>query len=672
MNVRTIPALRFCIKMSSPMNLSQFLLQRLHSLGTKTIFGVPGDFVMHFMDKIQEYPDMSLLPTSNELTAAYMADAYAKASDGGVGCLCVTYGVGSLSALNGIALSYAENVPVILISGLPSSVEWQDAYEGKTFVHHTTGTSSSLSYEAECFRPVTCGIATLGQDPVQNCIDIDAALYDCVTLRRPILIQIPLDVVDLPLLEPTIHPSILATRNFRHEAYLAHDMGDMVSAQATVAIVEELIVKAKADNKKYPLALHLGVELQHYYQTNDAVRTKLDGLIHLHRLPFTCDLLGRSVFDDTHPLFLGPFNGNDGRDNGIHAVMSDAGCVLCLGSRFYDASMKEATADKRYVWIRDRHATNGETVIQNVTVCSVIDILEESLAKHLPRYTTPCEGLKEGLPRTCDCDLRDENKLHAKWSFNEIVKHIPPCATVVSDIGDVAFRFNQHRLPAFSKLVHNNFYKSIGYALPASVGAYFALKDSRLFRESSNAQTQPEEPFVVCVAGDGAIHMTIQAFSEMLNHKCNILVCVWNNREYGIEKVLHPNGDVYNDLFEWDYSSAPHFFCHNRERQGPHHHIYSSTHNSVNTPSELTAFLTSLSTSSHHGPAILDIRLPKLDMSSPLKVWGTGLDDKMASHIEKIVTITIEKNEATKKHPERELVNDERAEYAPGTGITHL
>src|SRR5512140_534821 len=94
-----------------------YLLARLKEIGVDHLFGVPGDFVLGFLNQVLK-SDVKYVGTCNELNAAYAADGYARIR--GIGALVSTYGVGELSAINGVAGAFAERVPVIIITGSPA------------------------------------------------------------------------------------------------------------------------------------------------------------------------------------------------------------------------------------------------------------------------------------------------------------------------------------------------------------------------------------------------------------------------------------------------------------------------------------------------------------------------------------------------------------------------
>ncbi|HAH14149.1 MAG TPA: indolepyruvate decarboxylase, partial [Pantoea agglomerans] len=117
----------------STFTVGDYLLTRLQEIGVKHLFGVPGDYNLQFLDHVIAHPAISWVGCANELNAAYAADGYARCN--GAGALLTTFGVGELSAINGIAGSYAEYLPVIHIVGAPAT---QAQLQGDC-VHHSLG-----------------------------------------------------------------------------------------------------------------------------------------------------------------------------------------------------------------------------------------------------------------------------------------------------------------------------------------------------------------------------------------------------------------------------------------------------------------------------------------------------------------------------------------------------
>src|ERR1700733_8182105 len=105
----------------SEVPLGKYIFERIRSLGIEHIFGVPGDFNLNLLDHLSS-SNVQWVGTCNELNAAYAADGYARIRDL-PGVLITTYGVGELSAINGIAGAYAEHVPIIHIVGMTSRLQ---------------------------------------------------------------------------------------------------------------------------------------------------------------------------------------------------------------------------------------------------------------------------------------------------------------------------------------------------------------------------------------------------------------------------------------------------------------------------------------------------------------------------------------------------------------------
>jgi indolepyruvate decarboxylase len=132
----------------------QHVLARLREIGIADVFGVPGDYAFPIDDAICNDPAMRWIGCCNELNAAYAADGYARIK--GVAALCTTYGVGELSAINGIAGAYAEHLPVFHLVGMPNL----PTQAARSIIHHTLGNG-----EYDLFRrmsePVVCAHALM-------------------------------------------------------------------------------------------------------------------------------------------------------------------------------------------------------------------------------------------------------------------------------------------------------------------------------------------------------------------------------------------------------------------------------------------------------------------------------------------------------------------------------
>jgi TPP-dependent 2-oxoacid decarboxylase len=121
------------------------VLDRLHRLGVRHIFGIPGDYVLNLYKLIETSP-ITHIGTTREDCAGFAADAYARIN--GIGAVCVTYCVGGLNTVNAIACAYAERSPVVLLTGSPGLCE----RACNPYLHHMV---RDFSTQREVFERMT-------------------------------------------------------------------------------------------------------------------------------------------------------------------------------------------------------------------------------------------------------------------------------------------------------------------------------------------------------------------------------------------------------------------------------------------------------------------------------------------------------------------------------------
>ena len=171
--------------------LAAYIFHRLRQLGISHIFGCPGDFNLNFLDHLYTVPSMKWVGTCNELNGAYAADGYAR-ERGLPGVLVTTYGVGELSAINGVAGAFSEHVPIVHIVGTTSRLARRD----RIMIHHTLGENWDHDTFQRMSEPVRSAVAFLLDDKTFT-RDVDAILETCVKSRKPVYLYIPMDVPDI-------------------------------------------------------------------------------------------------------------------------------------------------------------------------------------------------------------------------------------------------------------------------------------------------------------------------------------------------------------------------------------------------------------------------------------------------------------------------------------------
>ncbi len=173
------------------MTVIQHVLSRLWEIGVDAVFGVPGDYAFPVNDAICDDPNIRWIGCCNELNAGYAADGYARIK--GIGALSTTYGVGELSAINAVAGSYAEHLPIFHLVGMPH----MSVQSARIPMHHTLGNG-----EFDLFRrmsePVVCAHAVL--TPENAAYETERLIAEALYHRRPVYMGFSGDLAEQPVL----------------------------------------------------------------------------------------------------------------------------------------------------------------------------------------------------------------------------------------------------------------------------------------------------------------------------------------------------------------------------------------------------------------------------------------------------------------------------------------
>src|ERR1700741_1393337 len=134
--------------------VGSYLAARLSQIGLKHHFAVAGDFNLVLLDQLLRNKQLEQVYCCNELNCGYSAEGYARAC--GAAAVVVTFSVGGLSAINAVAGAYAENLPVILVSGAPNTNDRATEH----LLHHTLATHD-FTYQLEMAKRITCAAVSI-------------------------------------------------------------------------------------------------------------------------------------------------------------------------------------------------------------------------------------------------------------------------------------------------------------------------------------------------------------------------------------------------------------------------------------------------------------------------------------------------------------------------------
>ena len=277
------------------MNLAQALLHALHQHGAREIFGIPGDFILAFFREVEKAGILPMYTLSHEPAVGFAADAAARFHSR-LGVAAVTYGAGALNMVNAVASSYAEKVPLVVISGAPGAAERRSGY----LLHHQAKT---LDSQLAIFREITCDQVVL-DDPARAPADIARVLASCLSQSRPVYIELPRDLV---------HAPCAAIERLSLPCAAPHTLAACADA-----------VLGKLTRSRAPLLL-VGVEIRRY-----GIEHKVARLAQLLNIPVATTFMGRGLLAETDAPLLGTYLGVAG-PAAVTAAVEQSDALFMLG-----------------------------------------------------------------------------------------------------------------------------------------------------------------------------------------------------------------------------------------------------------------------------------------------------------------------------------------------------
>lgn len=488
--------------MQTPYTVADYLLDRLAGCGIGHLFGVPGDYNLQFLDHVIDHPTLRWVGCANELNAAYAADGYARMS--GAGALLTTFGVGELSAINGIAGSYAEYVPVLHIVGAPCSA----AQQRGELMHHTLG-DGDFRHFYRMSQAISAASVIL--DEQNACFEIDRVLGEMLAARRPGYIMLPADVAKKKAIPPTEALTLPAheTQSGVETAFRYHARQCLMNSRR-IALLADF------------LAGRFGLRplLQRWMAETPIAHATL--------------LMGKGLFDEQHPNFVGTYSAGASSKE-VRQAIEDADRVICVGTRFVDtltAGFTQQLPAERTLEIQPYASRIGETWF-NLPMAQAVSTLRELC---LECAFAPPPTRSVGQPVRIDKgELTQEN------FWQTLQQYLKPGDILLVDQGTAAFGAAALSLPDGAEVVVQPLWGSIGYSLPAAFGAQTACPDRR----------------VILIIGDGAAQLTVQEMGSMLRDGQAPVILLLNNDGYTVERAIHGAAQRYNDIASWNWTQIP-------------------------------------------------------------------------------------------------------------------
>jgi acetolactate synthase I/II/III large subunit len=491
------------------MKLSDYIVGQLADWGVRHIFLVTGGGAMHLNDSIGKEPRIRYVCNHHEQASAMAAESYARIS-GLPGVVNVTTGPGGINALNGVFGAWTDSIPMLVVSG-------QVKRETCMRAQGITGLRQLGDQEADIIAMVEkmTKYAVLIDDPLSIRYHLERAWHLAQSGRPgPCWLDIPVDVQ-----AASIDPATL--RGF--------DPGEDKAAEERVGgdpsqLISDCreVLNRISDAKRPVILAGTGVRAAH------AV-AEFDELFHRLGVPVTTAWTHDLIASDD-PLFCGR-QGTIG-DRAGNFTVQNADVLLILGSRLnirqisYNWKSFAPRAFKIQVDIDDAEF-HKPTIQPDLAIhCDLKRFLQELLRQceasnyrqgvHAPWLAWCRERVQrypvvQGRQRQPGPPLNPYffvEQLSAKLADDDVIV----CGNATSCI----VPFQTMRLRKHQRLISNSGSASMGYDLPAAIGAAFARPRKR----------------VICLAGDGSIQMNIQELQTVVHHHLSLKIFVLNNSGY--------------------------------------------------------------------------------------------------------------------------------------------
>ena len=480
------------------MNIAEYIVKRLEELGVNDFFGLPGDYNFNLLYAVDNNPNTKWIGCTNELNAGYAADGYARIR--GYGALITTYGVGELSAINAVAGSTAENVPVACIVGIPST----KFIENKTLLHHNLQDANYSAYK-NAFSSVVSAATLLNKDNAK--LEIDNMLKIMVKEKKPVYIAIPDDIAQMEVTDRSPYYDWVSDKNNLSKA--AEKIVEKISKSQKPVIIGDTLIKrfdAQLEYKEF---------------------------VTKSKIPVSNFLMGLNIIDMDYERYIGSYFGKF-RNPIAQKYIEESDCIIAVGPIYSDINSFGYNLPKN---INDDIAIYGNyTYIEgkkydNIKMSDILEAITELVETKNIEIDKPNIGYK---PRTTE-----NTQLTSEYIYSRVQEFLKDNDILIAETGCVPLGVAQIKFPQNAEIQFQTLWGSIGWATPATLGACIAKPQSR----------------VILVTGEGAHQLTAMEIGNMLRNDVKPIIILINNNGYTVERLLCQNPlEEFNDIVNVNYA----------------------------------------------------------------------------------------------------------------------
>jgi TPP-dependent 2-oxoacid decarboxylase len=497
------------MKKTSPQftSVGGYLAHRLTECGIGSVFGVAGDYELGILDAASSQPGMKWVGTTTEQGAGYAANGYARLK--GLGVIVTTFGAGELSAINAIAGAYAESVPVVHVVATPAL----GARRNDSLLRHNLP-GPGLGHFSRMAAEITASQTELRVATARE--QIDHALRTAVRTSLPVYIAVPADVAHTPV------PSPETPLHFnRYE-----DDNDLSTLFDFAVDACHLLASANA-----------GVLLGHL-AARHGVTGEVEELVEAGDLPVAVLSMAKGDFAESDSHFAGLYTGAASEKRAREAV-EDRDVLITVGVARVDAVTNGGThrlPQASRIDLSPSHAKIGARIYAGIGLRHSL----AAIAAVLREFRRPSWSASYSRPAT-DRRAHRRGRLTQRDLWSSIQRLLQPGDLVFADQGTAVHGAVELSLPSGARVLSQPLWASIGWAVPAALGAALAAPERR----------------VVVIAGDDGLQQTASELSKLLTLGKAPVVVLINNDGYTTERAVHRPAAVYHDSPASDWAVLP-------------------------------------------------------------------------------------------------------------------
>ncbi|KAJ6104836.1 hypothetical protein N7523_011156 [Penicillium sp. IBT 18751x] len=512
--------------MAPTIALADYLFTRIRQLGIQTVHGLPGDYNLQLLDYVVP-SGLEWSGNCNELNAGYVADGYARVK--GVSALVTTFGVGELSAVNAIAGSYAELVPVIHIVGAPARADQTK----RARVHHTLN-DGNFDRFAQMYSHVTVAQAKLWDVRTAPTM-IDTVLEQCLVQSRPVYIQVPADMVAAQVSSAKLDVAIaipLAVLPRNESAVLSRILSRLESCKNPAILVD-------GESK----SMGISGEIEQFVETT--------------QWPTWTTAFGKGILNEQWPNLRNIYSAGFGPAC-EKEYFDSCDLIVCFGPHHSGSNSFFWTAIPRSEVTVAFSATtvsiDGDT-FQDLPAKDFLSHLLGRLDKSRLTKDFTLLGFDDVAPPPYTPPSLSEQMSQKKF-YTALQQILNPGDIVLGETGTAAYGVRNLILPPHCQFFNPVTWLSIGYMLPAALGAGIAQRE--LIQQDKWHGIK--EARTILFIGDGSVQISVQEISTIIRAKLDMIIFILNNNGYTIERCIHGRNQGYNDIATWRYLQAPTLF----------------------------------------------------------------------------------------------------------------